>query len=151
MKSGLVVRGIARPEADALRQLGRYGVATVHEAQGRTGLMQPVLRPVWSGAHVCGSAVTVLAHPGDNWMLHVAAEEARPGDVIVVALSSECSDGFFGELLATSYRARGVTALVIDGGVRDVAALREMGFPVWARAVCAKGTVKATVDRKSVV
>lgn len=150
MNSGLVVRGFARPDPQALAALGRYGVATLHEAQGRSGLMQPALRPIQSGAVVCGSAITVYAHAGDNWMLHVAAEEARPGDVIVVALSSECSDGMFGELLATSYRVRGVKALVIDAGVRDVAALREMHFPVWSRAIHAKGTVKATVGSVNV-
>jgi len=142
---GIVRRTIVRADAQAVARLSRFGVATVHEAMGRVGLMQPRLRPVYPGAHCCGTAVTVLLHPGDNWMLHVAAEQIRAGDVVVAACSSECEDGFFGDLLATSFRARGCLGLIIDGGVRDVRTLTEMGFPVFSRAISAKGTVKATL------
>ncbi len=142
---GIVKRNIERADPAAIRLVSAYGVATLHEAMGRVGLMQPYMRPVIAGAHICGSAVTVLLHPGDNWMLHVVAEQIREGDVVVAALSSECTDGYFGELLATSYRARGARGLIIDAGVRDVKELRSMAFPVWSKAICAKGTVKATV------
>ncbi len=146
----VAIRQIQRAPADVVRQLGAAGVATVHEAQGRVGLAKPYLRPVWSPAAASGSAVTVLTHPGDNWMLHVAVELCQPGDMLVVALSSDNEDGMFGELLATSLMSRGVTGLIIDAGVRDVKALREMGFPVWSRSISAKGTVKATLGAVNV-
>ena len=142
---GVVYRNIQRAEAQVAGQLGGFGSATVHEAMGRVGLMTPAIRPIYGGAQVSGTAVTVLLQPGDNWMLHVAAEQIRPGDVVVAAVTAESTDGFFGELLATSFKARGARALVIDGGCRDVKALAAMGFPVWSRAVSAKGTVKATL------
>jgi 4-hydroxy-4-methyl-2-oxoglutarate aldolase len=145
MKMGTVVRRIPRCTASQLKALSQYGVATVHEAMGRTGLMQPYMRPIYAGAQVAGNAVTVLAHPGDNWMLHVAAELCAPGDVLVVAVSAENTDGMFGELLATSMRAHGVRAVVIDAGCRDTAELMRRKFPVWSRAISAKGTVKATL------
>jgi 4-hydroxy-4-methyl-2-oxoglutarate aldolase len=147
---GIVKRTIARADPVAVARLSKLGVATVHEAMGRVGLMKPYMRPVYPGAHVCGTAVTVLLHPGDNWMLHVAAELLREGDVIVAACSADSDDGFFGELLATSFRARGGLGLVIDGGVRDVKDLTAMQFPVFSRAVSAKGTVKATLGSVNV-
>jgi 4-hydroxy-4-methyl-2-oxoglutarate aldolase len=150
MINGIAVRNVERADAGTVARLARAGVATLHEAQGRTGLMRPFMRPVYPGARICGTAVTVFAHPGDNWMLHVVAEMIQPGDVVVVALSAENTDGMFGELLATSYRARGAQGLVIEAGCRDVAELQAMGFPVWSRAISAKGTVKATVGSVNV-
>jgi 4-hydroxy-4-methyl-2-oxoglutarate aldolase len=141
----VAVRRIQRASPEVIARLGSAGVATVHEAQGRSGLTKPYLRPAWSPAAMSGSAVTVLTHPGDNWMLHVAVELCSAGDVLVVAVTSDCDDGMFGELLATSLAVRGVVGLVIDAGVRDVSALRAMRFPAWSRAVSARGTVKATL------
>jgi len=146
----VVVRNIKRTDAELVKRLGMLGVATVHEAYGRSGLMKPYMRPVWAGGEAAGTAVTVLTHPGDNWMIHVAVEQCQPGDILVVGCSADNTDGMFGDLLATSLMARGVKALVIDAGVRDAKSLREMGFPVWSRAISAKGTVKAALGSVNV-
>lgn len=143
--NGSVVRNIHRAEPAAIGALERIGVSTVHEAQGRTGLMQSYMRPLWRGARIAGSAITALCHPNDNWMIHVAIELARPGDVLVVACSSENTNGAIGDLIATSLRARGVKGVILDMGCRDVAELTEMRFPLWSRAISAQGTIKGTL------
>jgi 4-hydroxy-4-methyl-2-oxoglutarate aldolase len=149
-RSGIAVRKVRRADAAAVAQLARFGVATIHEAMGRVGLLAPYMRPIYPGARLCGPAITALGHPGDNWMLHVAAELLKPGDVVVMGFSSATEDGMFGDLLATSFRARGGAGLVIDAGVRDTAELAQMKFPVWSKTVNAKGTIKATVGSVNV-
>ena len=141
----VVVRNIKRADMNAIATFEKLGASTTHEALGRYQLMKPYMRPVWAGASIAGPAVTILAQPGDNWMLHVAIEQCQPGDIVVLGCTTDNTDGMIGDLIATSLKARGVKGVILDAGCRDVAVLKEMGFPIWARAISSKGTVKATL------